>query len=59
VTDRDVWIKAAEIFGEHGDLSAAFIIGELSNVLDDKVAVEDWRRIAAAVDAIAYEKRAC
>jgi hypothetical protein len=29
-----------------------FIIDQLSDVLNDNVAIEDWRRVAAAVDAI-------
>ncbi len=33
-------------------MTADYIIDKLSDVLDDRVAVEDWRRIAAAVDAI-------
>ncbi len=53
MTDREVWILAGEIMAEHGDLTADYIIGLLSDVLDDAVAVEDWRRVAAAVDAIA------
>lgn len=52
MTDREVWILAGEIMAEHGDLTADYIIGLLSDVLDDAVAVEDWRRVAAAVDAI-------
>lgn len=59
MTDREVWILAGEIMAEHGDLTADYIIGMLSVVLDDAVAVEDWRRIATAVDAIASAGRPC
>jgi hypothetical protein len=33
-------------------MTADYIIDKLSDVLGDRVAVEDWRRIAAAIDAI-------
>jgi predicted NACHT family NTPase len=52
MSDRDVWVKAGEIVAEHGDLTADYIIGQLGNVLGNCIAVEDWRRIAAAVDII-------
>ena len=52
MTDREVWVKAGSIVAEHGELTADYIIQQLGDVLGDRVAVEDWRRIAAAVDAI-------
>jgi hypothetical protein len=52
MTDRDVMVKAGEILAEHGALTSDYIIEQLGDVLGDRVAVEDWRRIAAAVDAI-------
>lgn len=52
MTERAVWMKAGEIMAEHGGMTADYIIERLSDDLDDRVAVEDWRRIAAAVDAI-------
>lgn len=56
VTDREVWIKAGAILAEHGAMTADYIIDRLSDVLDDHVAVEDWRRIAAAVDMITGDR---
>lgn len=52
MTEREVWVRAGAILERHGDMTADHIIDELSDVLDDDIAVEDWRRIAAAVDAI-------
>lgn len=52
MTDREIWVKAGAILAEHGALTADYIIDQLSDVLGDRVAVEDWRRIAAAVDKI-------
>lgn len=52
MTDRDVMVKAGEILAQHGALTADYIIEQLSDVLDDRIAVEDWRRVAAAVDQI-------
>jgi len=51
--DREVWIQAGAILVAHDELTADYIIDQLSDVLGDRVAVEDWRRVAAAVDATA------
>ncbi len=56
MTDREVLMKAGEILAEDGALTPDYIIGELSDVLGHSVAVEDWRRIAAAADAISEAK---
>lgn len=45
-------LKACDILAEHGALTAVYIIGQLGDVLGDRVAVEDWRWVATAVDAI-------
>lgn len=52
MSDREVMVKAGAILAEHGALTADYIIEQLGDVLGDRVAVEDWRRIAGAVDAI-------
>lgn len=52
MSDRDVMVKAGEILAEHGALTSDYIIDQLGDVLSDRVAVEDWRRVVAAVDAI-------
>ncbi len=52
MTEREVWVQAGAILAEHGALTSDYIIEQLGDVLGDHVAVEDWRRIAAAVDAI-------
>lgn len=49
MTGRDVIIKVGEILAQHGALTADYIIEQLDDVLDDRIAVEDWVRIAAAV----------
>lgn len=54
--EREVWTKASSILDQHGCMTAAYIIDQLSDVLDSDVAVEDWRRVAAAVDAITNAK---
>jgi hypothetical protein len=41
------------ILAEHGDRSADYIIEQLAESVGDRVAIEDWRRIAAAADFIA------
>ena len=50
--EREVWIQAGAILAAHGELTNDYIIDHLSDALGDRVAVEDWRRIAAAVDVI-------
>lgn len=52
MTEREVWVQAGAILARHGEMSADYIIDALSDVLDDAVAVEDWRRVAAAIDEI-------
>ncbi len=52
MTDREVWIVAGEIMAEYGDQTADYIIDRVSDALGGRVAVNDWRRIACAVDAI-------
>jgi hypothetical protein len=52
MSDRDVLVKAGAIVAEHGTPTADYIIERLGDVLGDRVAVERWRRVAAAVDAI-------
>lgn len=52
MTDRDVMVKAGQILAKHGALTPEYIIEQLGEVHGDRIAVEDWRRVAAAVDAI-------
>jgi hypothetical protein len=51
--NREIWLRAGTILAEHGDRSAEYVIEQLAESLGDHVAVEDWRRVAAAVDFIA------
>ncbi|KQM50070.1 hypothetical protein ASE69_20885 [Sphingomonas sp. Leaf208] len=52
ISDRDAWMKAGVIVAEYGTLTTDYIISQLGDVIDGNVAVEDWRRVATAVDAI-------
>jgi hypothetical protein len=56
MSDRDIWIKAGAILAEHGEMTPDYIRDQLSDVLNSDVAVEDWLRIAGAVDAITGAK---
>lgn len=49
---REVWIQAGAILAVHGEMTTDYIIDQMTEALGDRVAVEDWRRLAAAVDAI-------
>lgn len=53
MSDRAMMVKAGEILAEHGALTAVYIITQPGDVLGDSVAVKNWRRVAAAVLAIA------
>jgi hypothetical protein len=52
MSDRDIWIGAGVILSQLGDRTLDYIIDQLSDVLADTVAVENWRRVAAAVEEI-------
>jgi hypothetical protein len=51
MTEREAWLKAGEILAQHGDLTAEYIIMHLGKILHTDANIEDWRRVAAAVDA--------
>ena len=52
MTDREVMLKAGAILAEHGTLTVDYILGQLADVLSDRPAAEEWRRVAYAVDRI-------
>jgi hypothetical protein len=56
MSERHIWISAGVILSEFGAGSSDYIIDQLSDVMADAVAVENWRRVAAAVDAITGAK---
>ncbi len=56
ISSREIWTKAGMILDQHGDGSADYIIDQLDAAFGDMGAIEDWRRIAAAVDYIAGTK---
>jgi len=53
MNEREVWIQACAIIAAHGERSSDYIIDQLSDALGNGVAVEDWRRVAVAMDSIA------
>lgn len=50
--DREVWMQAGAILAAHGELTTDYIIDQMSDALGNRIAVEDWHRVAAAVDRI-------
>ncbi|MEG8016796.1 hypothetical protein [Sphingomonas sp. LR55] len=52
MNDREIMLKAGAILAEHGALTVDYILGQLADVLSDRPAAEEWRRIAYAVDQI-------
>ncbi|MEG3166508.1 hypothetical protein U1701_18170 [Sphingomonas sp. PB2P19] len=57
LTERAIWQTAGEIVEQYGAGAADYIISQLGDVIEHRAAAEDWRRIAAAVDAIMGTKR--
>ncbi|WP_380782648.1 hypothetical protein [Sphingomonas sp. R86520] len=57
MNDRDVWLKAAEIVAGFGDDGVGAFGGRLVEMLGEETSPEDWRRVAAAVDAIVSASR--
>jgi hypothetical protein len=56
MSEPHIWISAGVILAEFGDRTSDYIMDQLSDVLADSVAVENWRRVAAAIDAITGAK---
>lgn len=52
MTDHEVWEKAIAIVAQFGNDEAELFAARLGEMLGDTAAPEDWRRVAAAVDAI-------
>ncbi len=52
MSEREVWVKANTILAEHGAMTVEYIFDQLGDVLDDDIAVEEWRRVSVAIDAI-------
>lgn len=53
MTEREVWELAAAIVVELSDEDLSLAAGRLGDLLRGTAAPENWRRVAAAVDAIA------
>lgn len=45
-------MQAGAILAAHGELTTDYIIDQMSDALGNRIAVEDWHRVAAAVDRI-------
>jgi hypothetical protein len=56
MTDREVWIKAAEILETFGPRAGDHIIDQLMLFPGGPRRIEDWRRVAKAIDAITDAK---
>ena len=50
--NREIWLRAGTILSEHGDRSSVYIIEQLTESLGDVVAIENWRRVSAAIGYI-------
>ncbi len=53
MSDREVWEKATAIVADFGEDGAEQFAERLFDILRDTANPHDWRRVAAAVDAIA------
>lgn len=52
MTEREVWEMAGNIVAQFGNDHDDLFVGRFVDLLQDTAAPEDWRRVAAAVDAI-------
>jgi hypothetical protein len=57
MSDREVWEKASMIAAAFGDDETERFSARLFDILRDTANPQDWRRVAAAVDAIASATR--
>jgi hypothetical protein len=53
MSEREVWEKASTIAAAFGDDEPEHFAGRLFDILRDTTDPQDWRRVAAALDAIA------
>ena len=53
MSDREIWEKASTIAAEFGDDEPEHFTDRLFDILRDTTDPQDWRRVAAALDAIA------
>jgi len=53
MSDREIWEKASTIAAEFGDDEPEHFTDRLFDILSDATNPQDWRRVAAALDAIA------
>lgn len=56
MSDREVWLRAGEIVAAHGNQAGRFVLNSVGDILCARTGVEDWRRVAGAVDAIIEAK---
>jgi hypothetical protein len=56
MTEREVWLKAAEIVEAHGHAAPLAVLGSLGDMLSDPRGSDDWRRVARAVDTILFAR---
>lgn len=52
MTEREIWEKAGAIVAQFGNDDEEQFAVRLAQLLRDTACPEDWRRVAAAVDAI-------
>jgi hypothetical protein len=57
MSDREVWEKASTIAAAFGDDKPEQFADRLFDILRDTTNPKDWRRVAAALDAIAGASR--
>lgn len=57
MSDREVWEKASTIAAAFGDDDPEHFAARFFDILRDTANPQDWRRVAAAVDAIAAATR--
>jgi len=52
MTARQVWLKAMTIVETRGTVATASMVDTLMEIVSDEADLQDWARVASAVDTI-------
>jgi len=52
MTARQVWLKAMTIVEARGAVATASMVDTLMEIVSDEADLQDWARVASAVDTI-------
>lgn len=56
MTEREVWLRAAQIVQAHGHSAPKAVLNSLGDALSSPKGCDDWQRVALAVDMILFAR---